>query len=91
MDLGCGSGNAAIAARLMGYNVTAIDKSPTAAALTASRLLNKYCTQLWAEAFKEILNHGAPRTAVDQAMASFVPLNEDYIPIDGNDQDTQVL
>ena len=91
MDLGFGSGNAAIAARLMGYNVTVISTPSSPNALVASRLVDRSCTQLWGDAFKEILPPGPPRLAVDQAMTSYVPIMEDYLALDGSTSTNTLL
>ena len=93
MVLGFGSGNPAIAARLMGYNVTVISTPSSPNELVVSRLVHKTCPELWADTFKEILPSGAPRNAVDSAMSSFSPamVADGFVPIDGSTASNMAL
>jgi hypothetical protein len=93
MVLGFGSGNPAIAARLMGYNVTVISTPLSPNEVVANRLVHKTCPELWGDTFKEILPSGAPRNAVDSAMSSFSPamVADGFVPIDGSTASNMAL
>ena len=69
LDVGCGSGSAACAALLCGFNVVALDTSQTAVATTASRVSRDHTT-LWMNVYTEILKVGRQRLAVEKAMGT---------------------
>jgi len=87
LDAGCGSGSAASAALLCGYNVIAMDTSRHAIETTTLRLKRTH-KEMWLDVYKEILKQGSPRAAVQKAVeAAAVPT-----PVDGpTDPDTLMI
>jgi hypothetical protein len=70
VDLGCGSGNVTIAARLFGLNVIAIDQSAYALAIAKKRIFGSD-EECWTLAFTETMQF-APRKAARAVVEAYV-------------------
>ena len=70
-DLGSGSGNVAIAARLFGMNAISIDKSASVNNLVKSRVFKPHA-ELWTHAYTEIMPVHAHRRNATSAVESYV-------------------
>ena len=76
LDMGCGSGNVTIAARLFGLNVIAIDKSAYAVDLAKNRVFNSH-EQCWTCVFTETMlatDRKAARTVVEAYVQCAPPI-----------------
>ena len=87
VDLGCGSGNVTIAARLFGLNVIAIDQSAYALAIATKRIFGSD-EECWTLAFTETMQF-APRKAARAVVEAYVqPAPGPVLTITGPENNT---